>query len=113
MTNPRAPQLIDNPFEDPEIGDYVKVQLPRERPWVVCIAVHDDGSITGRIDNDLVFSEHTPETYRRAAAEKFFGKGAKPLPPLHRFKLGDLVTFQLRPYGDDLADLRWQPVELN
>jgi hypothetical protein len=43
----------------PEVGDLVKVYLPRETPWAECVAVHPDGTWDGRADNHLVFThEH-------------------------------------------------------
>ena len=45
--------------EQPEVGDLVKVYLPGKSPWAECVAVHDDGSWDGRIDNYLCCtSEH-------------------------------------------------------
>lgn len=38
----------------PAIGQLEKVWLPGETPWVECLAVHHDGSWSGRIDNHLV-----------------------------------------------------------
>lgn len=67
-------------YKSPKAGDFVKVWLPGESPWVECQGI-GDGWMVGRIDNYLVNEKR------------------------HRFKYSDLVLFTLvdgiwQPKGD-------------
>lgn len=53
-----------------KIGDIIKVHLPGESPWAQCVAIHDDGTFNGRIDNNPVALD------------------------LHSYKFGDVVRFK-------------------
>ncbi len=87
-----------------EIGEYVKVFLPGESPWVKVLAVNGP-MIQGRVDNKL-FHEMPLEDQRTFLGEHF--GTAEPLPRLHDFKQGDVVWFERR--GEPEC---WQPVDLH
>lgn len=75
------------------LGKSYKVHLPGESPWAECLAIHDDGTWEGRIDNELVGSK--TEVERRHLASELFGENSTPIPSLHDFRFGDIVRFKI------------------
>lgn len=76
----------------PKIGEFVKVSLPGEAPWVECLAVNEDGTWIGRIDNYLFAQRSENE---RIEAQIAMGLGALPLPALHGYRQDDVVVWKM------------------
>ena len=62
VLRPAARRMLDFELRDagrPEprvaVGEWVKVGLPHERFWIRLTEILPDGTIKGRVDNDLVF----------------------------------------------------------
>lgn len=70
-------------------GEYVKVLIPGERPWVKVLEV-GEGGFVGKIDNKLT-ADLTEEELAEFS-EHFFGQ-SEPLPRLHNYRMGDELTF--------------------
>ena len=69
-------------------GEFYKVVLPGETPWAQVVAVREDGTWEGRIDNKLVGS--LPEAERAELSRLWFNSN-EPLPSLHNYKQHDVV----------------------
>lgn len=75
-----------------KIGDMVKVYLPGESPWAECVAINEDGTWLGRIDNHLIGSASLEERTRIAA---HFFPGSPPLEAdKHPYKFNDVLRFK-------------------
>lgn len=74
-----------------QIGDDVKVHLPGESPWAEVVAIHEDGTFDGRIENRLFaqMSEHEQAQFLK----REFSTVA-PLPKLHDHKQDDVIRFR-------------------
>lgn len=70
-------------------GDYVKVLLPGELPWVEVLE-QKGRTFLGRIDNKL-FAEYSDE--ERAAVFGYGAEDMEPLPRLHNYKQNDELWF--------------------
>ena len=73
------------------IGSYAKVFLPGESPWAECVAIYEDGTWDGRIDNRLFaeLSEH-----EQARFMKRIFRSVAPLPRLHDYHQNQIVRFK-------------------
>jgi hypothetical protein len=91
-----------------KVGELYKVYLPGETPWAECLALHEDGTWEGRIDNKLIGS--MTEAERAAVAADMFPGSIGFLPSLHNFKENDVVRFAWKHLADGYW--AWQPVEI-
>lgn len=76
----------------PTLGAAHKVFLPGESPWARCVAIHDDGTWDGTIENTL-FAE-MPETERQKVWS------GDPLPRLHDYHRGNTIRFRRKRTAD-------------
>jgi hypothetical protein len=72
-----------------EVGGFVKVLLPGERPWVEVTEI-GEGAFKGRISNRLITD--MPDDERDKMASEWF-EGVAILDPLHDYHQGDEIWF--------------------
>lgn len=91
---------------NPLPGHAIKVHLPGESPWAVCVALHEDGTWEGRIENHLV--GQMSERERLSAARQVWPDIERPLPSLHDYKQDQVIRFKR--YADLHYEI-WVPAE--
>jgi len=90
-------------MSDPIAGEFVKVLLPGESPWVEVIENLDENSFRGRIDNKIA-GDYTPKEFSSIINHlmdtdyQFDGKDRR----LHNFKYNQEIIFQRKSDG-------WKP----
>lgn len=77
----------------PVVGAFIKVWLPGETPFAECLAVYDDGTWQGRIDNHLV-AQRSDADRAKIGQRLFPDSDAAPLPSLHNYRQGDIVVWK-------------------
>jgi hypothetical protein len=76
--------------ELPKVGESVKVRLPGETPWAICVEVRENcwmGCIINRL-----FREYS-EFEQAKWPNQEWGKGFVKLPELHKYKKYDVLEF--------------------
>lgn len=88
--------------EPPPVGAAVKVWVPGETPWAVCVFVYADGTWEGRIDNHLFGSALAA---KRLQMVRDMGFDVQEAPDAaHNYKYGDVIRWQW-------SDGVWRPTE--
>jgi hypothetical protein len=104
------PQSLNNRVQEmlPTVGQTIKVCLPGETPYAICVEMRDE-SWMGCIINKLFreYSEHEQAQW----LGKEWGKGFVKLPEHHQYKKFDVIEFVLADYKyRDGAG--WEPKKL-
>lgn len=96
-------------YKEPRVGEHIKVFLPGESPWTVCVAVYPDGSWDGRIDNKLINQMSSEEQKTAFGSDVFARTGRLSCP--HQFWDGDIVNFAWSLLNEDRPSDGgvWQP----
>ena len=76
-------------MKDIRVGEYKKVSLPGETPWVEVLSI-SDSSFIGRIDNTL-YRQLSEIEKARFLKDNF--NTVEPIPELHSYKRDDVIEF--------------------